>query len=84
MTGPIDNIVVVLNAVLDRQARIGAVIGADDLTSGPGEFSNWSHGVRAALQEHYAKADTLGHLSVWLPQENHTTSRSAIPSSPDR
>ena len=53
-----------------RQGRIGAVIGASDLTAGPGEFSNWSRGMRAALQQHYKKADTLGYLSVWLPQGN--------------
>ena len=62
-----------------RQARIGAVIGADDLMAGPGEFSNWSRGVRAALQEHYVKADTLGHLSVWLPEKNLQVTRPAIP-----
>jgi hypothetical protein len=52
-----------------RNARIGAVIGADDLTAGPDEFSNWSIGVRKALQDRYVKTDTLDRLSVWLPKK---------------
>ena len=61
-----------------RNARIGAVIGADDLTAGPDEFSNWSLGVRKALQEHYVKTDTLDRLSVWLPKKDNQVTRPAI------
>jgi hypothetical protein len=61
-----------------RHARIGAVIGAEDLTAGPGEFSNWSIGVRNAVQDHYVKTDTLGNLSVWLPQKNRKATTPAI------
>ena len=50
-----------------RSGSIGAVIAADDLTAGPGEFSNWSTGVRAAVARYYEKVDSLGYLSVWLP-----------------
>lgn len=60
-----------------RHARIGAVIGADDLTAGPGEFSNWSLGVRNALQDHYVKTDTLDQLSVWLPKNDGHATRPA-------
>ena len=51
-----------------RSGSIGAVIAADDLTAGPGEFSNWSTGVRAAVARYYEKVDSLGYLSVWLPR----------------
>jgi hypothetical protein len=53
------------------------VIGADDLTAGPGEFSNWSLGVRNALQDHYVKTDTLDQLSVWLPKKDGYATRPA-------
>jgi hypothetical protein len=58
-----------------RNARIGAVIGGEDLTAGPGEFSNWSLGVRKVLQEHYVKTDTLDRLSVWLPKKDRQAPR---------
>jgi hypothetical protein len=61
-----------------RNARIGAVIGADDLTAGPDDFSNWSLAVRKALQDHYVKTDTLDRLSVWLPKKDHQATRPAI------
>lgn len=52
--------------------RIAAVIAADDMTAGPDEFSNWSYEVRTVVAEHYEKADSLGHLSVWLPQNGRS------------
>jgi hypothetical protein len=60
-----------------RNARIGAVIGAEDLTAGPAEFSNWSLGVRSALQDHYVKTDSLDQLSVWLPKKDGQATRPA-------
>lgn len=57
--------------------RISAVIAADDLTAGPGEFSNWSPAVRASVAEHYVKVDSLGYLSVWIPLSKKSTDLSA-------
>ena len=51
-----------------RSGNIGAVIAADDLTAAPGEFSNWSTAVRAAVARYYEKVDSLDYLSVWLPR----------------
>jgi len=61
-----------------RNARIGAVIGADDLTAGPGEFSNWSIGMRKTLQDHYVKTNTLDSLSVWLPKKDRQATKPSI------
>ena len=51
-----------------RSGRVGAVIAAADLTAAPGAFSNWSPAVRAAVAAHYVRVDSLGYLSVWIPQ----------------
>ena len=51
-----------------RNGSIAAVIAADDLSAAPGDFSNWSTGVRAAVARYYEKVDCLDYLSVWLPR----------------